>query len=105
MSSTSSAIMRYPRCSLRGAGSIAAPSYEISSTTVPPRSRYTRSIGTPKDERSTRSRAFHSESQHLGVELHGLIQLVRDDFDVVDPFEHLVSCSFANLDHRPLSKK
>src|SRR6266404_1060860 len=63
MSSTSSAIIRYPRCSFCGARSTEAPSYEISSTTVPPRSKYTRSIGTPRLELSIRSRDFNVQPE------------------------------------------
>src|ERR1700719_2796679 len=44
-------------------------------------------MGTPRPERSIRSRAF-TANPHFGVELHGSIQLVRDDLDVVDPLGH-----------------
>jgi hypothetical protein len=37
---------------------------------------------------------FHRGSQHIGVELHGSIQLVRDYLDVVDPLEHYRLPSF-----------
>jgi undecaprenyl-diphosphatase len=31
---------------------------------------------------------LHRKSQHFGVELHGSIELISDDLDVVDPLEH-----------------
>jgi hypothetical protein len=33
---------------------------------------------------------------HFGVELHGSIQLVRDDLDVVDPLEHIRLSNFVD---------
>jgi hypothetical protein len=45
-------------------------------------------MGTPKTRALDPVSGFHCESQYFGVELHGSIQLVRDDFYMVDPLEH-----------------
>ena len=46
-------------------------------------------MGTPSPERALDPvSGFDREPQHFGVELYGSVELVRDDFDVVDPLEH-----------------
>src|ERR1700730_718657 len=60
-------------------------------------------MGTPRPERSIRSRAF-TANPHFGVELLGSIQLVRDDLDVVDPLEHDHLPNFVDRDPRYRSR-
>jgi hypothetical protein len=45
-------------------------------------------MGTPNPERSIRSLAFTRNPNTLRVELHGSTELVGDDLDVVNSFEH-----------------
>ena len=45
-------LARYPACSFCEAGSTDTPSGEITSNTVPPKSKYTRSTSTPRSASS-----------------------------------------------------
>ena len=65
-----------------------------------------RPVGRPGPVRERGYAGLHNqgESPHLGVDLHGSIQLVRDDLDVVDPLEHDRLPNFVDRDPRYRSR-